>query len=107
MLPWLLPLNVSACAPPPSHPQLPRSLENRPLEWDLDEEVGRQAVAGMNPCTLTALKQLPEALGSAIRNQHVVGETMHQLVNIHFSRGLDCYFEQQWVLALRKHLSVP
>lgn len=32
--------------------------------WDTDQEMGRQAVAGQNPCVLQALTALPE--GSAI-----------------------------------------
>jgi hypothetical protein len=36
-----------------------------------DEEWGRQSVAGMNPCTLAALKQMPAQLGSAIAAEHV------------------------------------
>ena len=38
--------------------------------WDTDQEMGRQAVAGQNPCMLQALTALPE--GSAITAEHVV-----------------------------------
>lgn len=50
----------------------PRSLEDRLLEWDLDEEMGRQTLAGINPCTIAALKELPK--GSAICNNHIKGD---------------------------------
>jgi len=55
----------------------PRVLNNRSLDVILsDEEWGRQCIAGMNPCTLVALKQLPgeQCPGSAIGPQHVNAE---------------------------------
>jgi hypothetical protein len=45
-----------------------------------DEEWGRQSVAGMNPCTLAALKQMPAQLGSAIAAEHVDSECRRGLV---------------------------
>ncbi|GLC42157.1 hypothetical protein PLESTM_001298400 [Pleodorina starrii] len=63
----------------------PRVLDGRPDAWHTDEEYGRQAVAGFNPCTITALKDLPESFGSAIRAEHVnadlQGSTLEQLVD--------------------------
>ncbi|GLC42164.1 hypothetical protein PLESTB_000637500 [Pleodorina starrii] len=63
----------------------PRVLEGRPDAWYTDEEYGRQAVAGFNPCTITALKEMPERIGSAIRAEHVnadlQGSTLEQLVD--------------------------
>lgn len=69
----------------PWHPlpglQAPRVLVGRGLEVvESDEEWGRQAVAGMNPCTLAALKQLPAQLGSAIAGEHVDGELVSAVV---------------------------
>lgn len=48
-------------------------MAGRREEWATDEEYGRQFLAGENPCTLFALKQLPSQLGSAIGPQHVDG----------------------------------
>lgn len=42
----------------------PLVYEKRVNAWDTDQEMGRQAVAGQNPCVLQALTALPE--GSAI-----------------------------------------
>lgn len=53
-------------------------LDGRPDAWYADEEYGRQALAGFHPTAITALKQLPEAFGSAIRPHHVQGEYMQQ-----------------------------
>jgi len=55
--------------------QSPRVLAGRGVDvLDTDEEWGRQVVAGMNPCVLVALKQMPAELGSAIGPEHVDGE---------------------------------
>ncbi|PNW74735.1 hypothetical protein CHLRE_12g512300v5 [Chlamydomonas reinhardtii] len=63
---------------------VPRVLDGRPDAWYADEEYGRQALAGFHPTAITALKQLPEAFGSAIRPHHVQaelqGSTLEQLV---------------------------
>ncbi|GLC52505.1 hypothetical protein PLESTB_000637300 [Pleodorina starrii] len=63
----------------------PRVLEGRPDAWYTDEEFGRQVVAGFNPCTVTALKEMPEKIGSAIGGKHVnadlQGSTLEQLVD--------------------------
>ncbi len=53
--------------------QLPRVVANRGDYWETDEEFGRQYLAGQNPCTISALKVLPESFGSAIRPSHVDG----------------------------------
>ncbi len=55
-------------------PQVPKVLGDRPDAWYTDAEYGRQALAGQNPCALAALTVLPEAMGSAIREEHVAGE---------------------------------
>ncbi|GLC42161.1 hypothetical protein PLESTM_001298800 [Pleodorina starrii] len=64
---------------------VPRVLDGRPDAWHTDEEFGRQVVAGFNPCTVTALKDLPESFGSAIRGEHIEadlqGSTLEQLVD--------------------------
>ncbi|GLC38394.1 hypothetical protein PLESTB_001582500 [Pleodorina starrii] len=64
---------------------VPRVLEGRADAWYTDEEYGRQIVAGFNPCTIAALKDLPENFGSAIRGKHVnadlQGATLEQLVD--------------------------
>jgi hypothetical protein len=36
--------------------------------------MGRQALAGVHPVTITALRKTPQELGSAIRDEHVKGE---------------------------------
>ena len=41
----------------------------RVTEWETDEEVGRQTLAGQNPCMLKALKEIPE--GSIITAEHL------------------------------------
>jgi hypothetical protein len=38
-----------------------------------DWEFGRQMLAGFNPSTITALRQMPEQMGSAIRDEDVAG----------------------------------
>lgn len=38
-----------------------------------DFEFGRQMLAGFNPSTITALKQMPGVLGSAITDDDVAG----------------------------------
>jgi hypothetical protein len=54
--------------------QIPRVMAGRKEEWDTDHEYGRQFLAGENPCTLTALKQMPSELcGSAIGPEYVDG----------------------------------
>ncbi|EFJ46750.1 hypothetical protein VOLCADRAFT_105416 [Volvox carteri f. nagariensis] len=53
---------------------IPRVLDSRPNAWHSDEEFGRQAVAGYNPCVIKALTELPETFGSAIREEHVIGD---------------------------------
>lgn len=64
-----------------THLQAPRVLVGRGLEVvGSDEEWGRQSVAGMNPCTLAALKQMPAQLGSAIAAEHVDSECRRWLV---------------------------
>ncbi|EFJ46751.1 hypothetical protein VOLCADRAFT_105417 [Volvox carteri f. nagariensis] len=64
---------------------IPRVLDSRPNAWHSDEEFGRQAVAGYNPCVIKALTELPETFGSAIREEHVIGDlqgdTMKDLVS--------------------------
>ncbi|KAG2491170.1 hypothetical protein HYH03_010382 [Edaphochlamys debaryana] len=63
---------------------VPKVLDGRRDAWDSDTEMGRQALAGFNPVTLTALRELPEKLGSAIRSEHVnddlQGATLESLV---------------------------
>lgn len=52
--------------------EAPRVLAGRGLDVVLsDEEWGRQALAGMHPSTVTALKRLPSDFGSAIGPEHV------------------------------------
>ncbi|KAG2445991.1 hypothetical protein HXX76_000594 [Chlamydomonas incerta] len=53
---------------------VPRVVDGRPDAWYTDEEYGRQALAGYHPTAITALTQLPEAFGSAIRAHHVEAE---------------------------------
>jgi hypothetical protein len=54
--------------------QAPRVLAGRGLDVVLsDEEWGRQALAGMHPNAVTALKRLPSDFGSAIGPEHVDG----------------------------------
>ncbi len=48
-------------------------LLGRKDEWYKDEEFGRQTLAGVNPCALEALKEMPAARGSAIDSHHVDG----------------------------------
>ena len=56
-------------------PQVPRTILDRPDSWLLDEEMGRQALAGMNPCVIQALKVIPhEEMGSNIKGQDIEGE---------------------------------
>ncbi|KAL4422175.1 hypothetical protein ABPG77_006864 [Micractinium sp. CCAP 211/92] len=64
----------------------PRVLAGRGVDVLLtDQEWGRQCIAGMNPCTLVALKQLPAAqFGSAIGPEHVEDE----LKKLGSSKGL-------------------
>ncbi|KAG2491172.1 hypothetical protein HYH03_010384 [Edaphochlamys debaryana] len=50
---------------------VPKVLAGRLDAWDSDEEMGRQALAGMNPVTLKALFKTPEDQGSAIRDVHI------------------------------------
>ena len=38
-------------------------------EWETDKEVGRQTLAGQNPCMLKALKGIPE--GCVITAEHL------------------------------------
>eukprot|EP00775_Hariotina_reticulata_P007328 gene7328-7540_t len=50
---------------------IPKVELNRSEQWATDLEFGRQVLAGMNPCMLTALKTLPTEFGSAIEAKHV------------------------------------
>eukprot|EP00775_Hariotina_reticulata_P007333 gene7333-7545_t len=50
---------------------IPKVELNRSEQWATDLEFGRQVLAGMNPCMLTALKTLPNEVGSAIEAKHV------------------------------------
>ncbi|KAG2452554.1 hypothetical protein HYH02_002791 [Chlamydomonas schloesseri] len=63
---------------------VPRVLDGRPDAWYADEEYGRQALAGFHPTAITALKQLPQEFGSAIRGEHIKAElqgaTLEELV---------------------------
>jgi threonine/homoserine efflux transporter RhtA len=56
--------------------QTPRVERDRTEQWATDLEFGRQALAGMNPCMLAALKTLPAEFGSAIEAKHVDGGLM-------------------------------
>eukprot|EP00878_Enallax_costatus_P022179 GHUV01023520.1.p1 GENE.GHUV01023520.1~~GHUV01023520.1.p1 ORF type:complete len:503 (-),score=119.73 GHUV01023520.1:325-1833(-) len=56
--------------------KIPKVESGRAGQWASDLEFGRQTLAGMNPCMLSALKQMPEAIGSAIGPQHVDGELL-------------------------------
>ncbi|KAF6251343.1 lipoxygenase [Scenedesmus sp. NREL 46B-D3] len=49
----------------------PKVLAGREGVWATDLEFGRQVLAGMNPCMLAALKEMPADMGSAITAQHV------------------------------------
>ncbi|GIL91409.1 hypothetical protein Vretimale_17802 [Volvox reticuliferus] len=84
--------------------KVPRVLDGRPDAWHMDEEFGRQMVAGYNPLVITALKQLPERFGSAIRGDHVnadlQGSTLEQLVSEAAAGGKPrLYLVDYWALS--------
>ncbi len=59
-------------------------LEGRKEAWYQDAEFGRQALAGVNPCALKALTEMPKDLGSAIGPEHVDGATLLAPLNARF-----------------------
>ncbi|GIL59444.1 hypothetical protein Vafri_14121 [Volvox africanus] len=84
--------------------KVPRVLDGRPDAWHVDEEFGRQMVGGYNPMVITALKQLPESFGSAIRGEHInadlQGSTLEQLVSEAAAGGKPrLYYVDYWALS--------
>ncbi|GLI71453.1 hypothetical protein VaNZ11_016671 [Volvox africanus] len=84
--------------------KVPRVIDGRPDAWHMDEEFGRQMVGGYNPMVITALKQLPESFGSAIRGEHVnadlQGSTLEELVSEAAAGGKPrLYYVDYWALS--------